>query len=90
MILSMKRDEIQRDRPFWKFNNSLLKDIEYVQQIKKLISDLKKQYAVPVYNRDNIDSVSSQFIQFQMISDQLFFETLLMEIRGKTISYASF
>ena len=38
---------------------------------------------------DNIDTISNEDIQFT-INDQLFLETLLMEIRGKTISYASF
>ena len=89
VILSLKKEEIQRDRPFWKFNNSLLKDMDYIQQIKRTISDVKKQYAVPVYNFDSIDDIPNETIQFQ-ISDQLFFEMLLLEIRGKTISYASY
>ena len=63
-----------------------LKDKNYIM-IKKLIRDLKKQYAVLVYNFDNSD-IFDKTIEFQ-INDQLFFEVLLMEIRGKTISYAA-
>ena len=57
--------------------------------IKQLILDIKKQYAVPVCNLDNIEHIPDELIEFQM-NDQLFFEVLLMEIRGKTISYATY
>ena len=56
--------------------------------IKQWILDVKKQYAVPVYNLDNIEYRPDELIEFQ-INDQLFFEVLLMEIRGKTISYVT-
>lgn len=42
-----------------------------------------------VYNLENIEEVENKNIHF-MINPQLFLETLLMEIRGKTISYASY
>ena len=34
-----KNEESNRDRCFWKFNNSLIENKGYVQQMKKLISD---------------------------------------------------
>ena len=79
----------KRAKQYWKFNNSLLRDKNYVNTIKQLVLDVKKQYALPVYNYDNIGSVLNSELLFT-INDQLFFETLLMEIRGRTISYASF
>ena len=60
-----------------------------MKQINEKIMETKKQYALPVYNHDEIDSIPNREIQF-MINDQLFLDTLLMEIRGKSISYASF
>ena len=57
--------------------------------IKQLILDVKKQYAVPVYNPDDIVYIPDELIEFQ-INDHLFFEVLLMEIRGKTIFYATY
>ena len=48
---------------------------------------MKKQYAVPIYNYDEIHNISNEHLEFT-ISEQLFFETLLLEIRGKTISYS--
>ena len=44
---------------------------------------------MPVYHTANLDKVSHEDIQLR-INDQLFFETLLMEIRGKTILCSSF
>ena len=71
----------------WKFNCSHLKDKEYANQIKQVITNIKTQYAVPVYNLDEINNIPNKEIMFT-VNDQLFFETLLMEIRGKTIAYS--
>ena len=46
-------------------------------------------YSLPVYNQEYIQNLSDDDIQFT-INDQLFLETLLLELRGKCISYASF
>ena len=73
----------------WKHNNSLLSDIVYVQEINKKIDDIKLQYALPIYNHQNINEIPDSELQFT-ISDQLFLETLLMELRGKSISCGSY
>ena len=49
----------------------------------------RKKYAGPVYNFDYIHLVPNEFIDFS-ITNQLFFETLLIEKRGKAISYSIF
>ena len=67
----------------------MLTDIEYVQLIKQKITAIKKQYAALVYDIENIESISNADICFR-IKDHIFLDTLLMEIRGKTISYATF
>ena len=76
-------------KSYWKFNNSLLKDKLFIEKTKKVILDVVKQYALPVYNPDNIGSIEKSEILFN-INDQLFFDILLVEIRGSTISYASY
>ena len=48
----------------------------------------QKQYSLPVYNHQNMENIPNSDLQLQ-ISDQLFFEMLLLEIRGKSISYAA-
>ena len=76
-----------KNRQYWKFNNSLLKDPTYVALVKKIISETKTQYVIPIYDFNNLDNIPNDEIQF-VIDDQLFFETLLLEIRGRTVSYA--
>ena len=51
--------------------------------------EVKKQYCLPIYNLDTIDEIPDDELQL-VINDQLFLETLLMEIRGKSISYATY
>ena len=48
-----------------------------------------QQYATKGYESIDSDNISQTDIKFS-ISDQLYMEVLLMKIRGKTISYASF
>ena len=50
--------------------------------------EVKCQYALPVYNLDNLNNIPDNELQFT-INDQLFLDTLLMELRGKSISYSS-
>ena len=65
------------------FNNSLLCDEEYLKCV------VKRQYCLLVYNYDTIQQVDNSALQIN-INDQLFLETLLMEIRRKTTSYSSY
>ena len=62
--------------------------MEYIKVVKECIQRVKEQYMLPIYNIEYIIE-SEQNLEFH-ISDQLFLETLLMEIRGKTISYSSY
>ena len=89
VILKCKFNDFIKSKGLWKFNNSLLKDIDFLNMINKKIHDIKVQYASPVYKTENIENIPDDIIQFT-INDQLFLETLLMEIRGKTISYSSY
>ena len=82
ILIAINKTVFKRDRTFWKFNNSLLYDAQFVQEIKLLIKKVKQQYCLPIYSLENIDTVSNNDLCF-LISDQLFFETLLLEIRGK-------
>ena len=70
------------------FNNSILKDKEYVEKVKQTIYRLKMQYAICIYREDIVKDITNEDIHFN-IDDLLFFETL-MEIRGITISHASY
>ena len=69
--------------------NSLLKQQEYLDTINEVIKNIKKQYALIIYREDSVDEIHDSEIQFT-INDQLFLETLLMEIRGKTMLFYNF
>ena len=81
--------EFQHKRGLWKFNNSLLYDTEYLNAVRNIISETKAQYALLTYNRENLCNIPDSEIQFIVI-DQLFLETLLLEVRAKALSYSSF
>ena len=52
-----------KPRCYWKFNNSLLKDKTYVDKINETINNVKKQYALPVYNYDEINIIDKDLIR---------------------------
>ena len=89
VTLEFNFTNISHGKSYWKHNNSLLTELEYLKTINKKILDVKKQYALPVYNIDELDNIPNTEIQFN-INDQLFLDVLLMELRGQSISYASF
>ena len=89
VILVLNLTNFKHGKSFWKHNNSLLMDLTYLKQINKKILDIKSQYALPVYNFEEIDNIPDEDVQF-VINDQLFLDTLLLGIRGESISYASF
>ena len=88
ITLEIKISNFINGKGFWKFNNSLLHDKLYVEKVKNVIRQTKYDYALPVYNFANLDQIDNAESQFS-ISDQLFFETLLMKIRSMTIPYAA-
>ena len=81
IVLELQFSYQKHGKGYWKFNNSLLNDIEYVNLINKKINNVILQYSLPVYNRENIINIDRSELQF-IIDDQLFMETLLMEIWG--------
>ena len=89
ITLKFRGSERKKNKLFWKFNNSLLKDKEYIKTVKEVIENVKKQYLDPneIINEQDINDINNSEMKFS-INDQLFFEVLLMEIRGKTISYS--
>ena len=88
VVLQIEVLQKRRGPGLWKFNDSLLNDKDYDDVIKQLIINVIKQYAVPIY-ADNFLSDPMNFDQIQFtISDHLFYETLLMMIRGETVKFS--
>ena len=77
-----------RGNGLWKFNTSHLTDEEYKKVVRSCITQTLKQYAVPVYDDEVYENYKHyQSIQFT-ISDTLFYETLIMMIRGETVKFS--
>ena len=87
IILKLKLQDNDRGRGYWKFNNSLLKDRHYITIVKDTIEEVKDTYKINEHDQNGQNN-ENQDIMF-CINDQLFLETLLMIIRGKTIKYSS-
>ena len=78
----------QRGPGLWKFNDSLLKDENYSTLIHLYIVDTIQRYAVPIYSKE-FTSNPCNFSELQFtINISLFYETLLMLIRGETVKYS--
>ena len=80
--LTLQFNASERGKGTWKFNNALLYDKDYINIVKTCIGECIDQYKTT-------QSEIFEEIQFS-ISDQLFWETLKMMIRGRTISYSSY
>ena len=74
-----------RGRGLFKFNVSLLRDLEYVNIVKKTIRDVACEYSLPVYSLEYVEQNPSK-VQFK-IDPSLFFEVLLLTIRRETVAF---
>ena len=83
--------KFQRGRGFFKFNTSLLKEPEYVILINETIRETASRYAEDIYDTDFLKIATPEQLQelSYTINPQLLLETLLLEIRGKTIEYSA-
>ena len=71
----------------WKFNNSLLSSLDYLDVINKAIDEEKLKYALPVYDLSYLKNTNNKFEK--SIADDTFLEALLLRIRGETIKFAA-
>ena len=101
--LEIDFSRFQRGYGFWKLNNSLLYDTEYVSMVKDVINRVTCQYAI-INNDENFfencsdeelhefkTSQSAESLQSLplKINSELFLETLFMEIRRVTILFSA-
>ena len=87
VVISLAHAVIECGRGAWEFNNSLLQDTEYLYKIRQCIENVKHLYAATPYSPDSISDIHASELDL-IIDDQLFFEMLLLEIRGQSISYS--
>ena len=103
IVLDIDFAKFKRGRGFWKMNNGLLGEPEYVKIIKNIIKRVTCQYAIvdgePEYFQHMSNEALENFYLSQTpeslqslplnINPELFFDTLMMEIRGATIMYSA-
>ena len=85
--LKIKLSNFRYGKGFWKFNNNLLKQQDYLDLINNVVQVEKFKYALPVYNLEYLKHTGNN-IQFT-IDDDTFLEVLLLQIHGETIKYSS-
>ena len=81
LTLTLRKLET-RNRPLWKFDNSLLKDTIFVNEINDVVENVIEEYAVLPYSREQLPVISKWNVQF-VVPDLFFFDLLLMKIRSK-------
>lgn len=84
ITLELELSKQTRGRGVWKFNNQLLTDHDFVNSIKNCILENEIIYK----SNDINDEYTTESIKFN-ISDQLFYETLKIQIRGLAIEFSS-
>ena len=58
LCLSLGYQISKKGKEFWKFNNALLQDPSFVDNVKKTIASVTLQYADPVYNFENLEKIN--------------------------------
>ena len=87
VVMKIQVMEAEKGPGIWKFNESVLQDVEYINTVKSTLRDIVYQYAIPVYDEEYAtDENNFHSVQFT-IDDCLFYETLIMLIRGETVKY---
>ena len=95
----------EKGHGYWKFNNSLLKDQDYVKKVHNIIKENIDRYSLnehtvntpsnnDTYDNNNFETNSDKIENDKKrkfaINDQLLLETILLVIRGETIKYSSY
>ena len=103
IILDFDFFRFQRGRGFWKLNNSLLCDEEYVTIVKNTFKRITSQYAVINDDPNFIENCAPDELELFLsnqspeslqtlplkINPELFLDTLLLEIRRVSIAFSA-
>ena len=87
ITLSIQKSTQQRGKGLWKMNNALLENLDFVKMVKKEIALITSTYALPIYSNEFVQSDHGETLELS-ISDTLFLETLLCQIRGQIIRFS--
>ena len=85
--MDLRLCESKKGRESWKFNNTLLKNKDFIKLVKNEICLIKQTYALPVYNPEAVLTMNELQLEL-IISDSLFLDTMLCQLRGSIISFS--
>ena len=83
-MLKFKFGKDIKHNAFWKFNCSLFRDKEYLDQVNTEIQNVTEEYAADHYDRSNLHNIPKSKIELS-IPDKLFLDFMLMKIRSETV-----
>ena len=87
VAIKLQTTDKEKGPGIWKLNDSVLRETEYIDIINTTINNTVYEYSLPVYNEEYVTN-SNNYSSIQLtIKDSLFYETLLMLIRGETVKY---
>jgi len=80
-LISIELDKInwKKGRGFWKLNTGLLSDKTYIDMVKQIVIETADRYRIESAGTEEVYS----------IDPHLLWETIKLEIRGKTVQYNS-
>ena len=84
VLINLKFSSQIRGKGTWKFNNSLLKETEFIEKVK---GDIKT--VIEEYESDPSIDIETEDKQFN-ISYQLLWDMIKLKVRGSAISFSSF
>ena len=87
ITLSIQKSTQERGKGLWKMNNALLENSDFVKMVKTEIELITSTYALPIYSNEYVLSDHGETLEL-LISDTLFLETLLCQIRGQIIRFS--
>ena len=91
VTLTLQLKHSNKPNTFWKFNASLLRDKEYVDEINSEILMTLNEYLDDSNTTDKyktIEDILKSKVKLK-VTDKVFLDFVLMKIRSKTISYAT-
>ena len=69
-VLELQFSDVKHGKGLWKFNNSLLHDINYINCINEKIDEIIRQYCLPVYDIEYVLNMNRSQIKL-IINDKL-------------------
>ena len=79
-------DKNQEGQGFWRLNNSLLKDLDYIKECNEVIKKIMKQYSEEL--RNIAEPFNEQYCEAKAdISSTFLHDVILMEVGSMTLGY---